>query len=77
MWFDTQIAVFLGAILGSSACICCAIFGAMAGKFAQKGKHKKSVLTFAAGLISFGIASTCIGIIALIIQQPYHVWYPF
>ncbi|MDR2202883.1 MAG: hypothetical protein LBE76_00975, partial [Nitrososphaerota archaeon] len=76
MLFDAQIAVFIGAILGSSAGICGGIWGVMAGLFVRKGLHKNVVLIFAVGLIFFGV-SVCMGIIALIIQQSYHVWYPF
>jgi len=76
MWFDAQIVVYLGVILGISAGGCGSIFGVMASRFVRKRLHKKAVLTFATGLIFLGVASACIGIIALSTQQPYGVWYP-
>jgi uncharacterized membrane protein YfcA len=77
MWFDAQMTGLLGAVLGSVAGVCGGILGVMAGVFARKGKFKKLVLTFAAALIAFGAMSLSAGIIALMMQQPYHVWYLF
>jgi len=77
MWFDVQTAGLLGGALGGVMGICGGIIGIMAGISARKAKFKKIILAITLTLIVFGAILLCFGIIALIMRQPYHVWYPF
>lgn len=77
MWFEPHVSGLIGGIIGGSIGVLGGIWGTMAGLFSRKGKYKKLVLSLAIVLIILGVISLCTGIIALIIRQPYHVWYPF
>jgi MFS family permease len=67
----------LGAVLGVTFGLCGGILGILAGKFSRRGRHKKLVMSFIFVMIVLGVLSLCIGLFALLMGQPYHVWYPF
>jgi uncharacterized membrane protein len=77
MWFDAHIAGLIGGIFGGLIGVCGGIIGIIGGLFVRKGKYKKFTLTLSIALIVLGAISLIIGAIALIMRQPYHVWYPF
>ena len=77
MWFEPYFSGLVGGILGSSIGVLGGVWGTMAGAYSKKGKHKRLVLSLAILLIVFGVISLCTGVYALILRQPYHVWYPF
>ena len=77
MWFNAQMAGLIGGILGGAIGICGGIIGIMGGVFVRQGKYKKVVLTITVVPIVIGVLLLPIGLIALILRQPFHVWYPF
>jgi len=77
MWFNAQTAGLLGGILGGIIGICGGIIGIMGGVFGREGKYIKAVLTIAVVPMVIGVLLLPAGFIALIIRQPFHVWYPF
>ena len=77
MWFDKTIGTVLSVVLLVSMQICYFIWQMMFYKFVKKVKHKKIILSYAVIFIILSAISLCTGIIALISQQPFHVWFPF
>jgi hypothetical protein len=77
-WFDEQTAGVIGGAFG-------VIFGAgfggigggVGGPLAAQGKAKGLVLGMFAVGIACGVILLGIGATALVLGQPYHVWYPF
>lgn len=77
-WFDSQTAGLIGTIIGVGlGAGFGGIGGGVGGPLAGMGKAKGLVLgIFAAGLlIGLGLAIT--GVVALVMSQPYHVWFVF
>ncbi|MEO1008147.1 MAG: hypothetical protein AAFX79_06250 [Planctomycetota bacterium] len=78
MWFDEQTAGIVGAIIGV---VLGAGFGGLGGgiggPLAAAGRARTLVLgVFAAGiLMGLGLAAT--GLLALVLEQPWHVWFVF
>ncbi|MCL2498752.1 MAG: hypothetical protein FWE90_00270 [Defluviitaleaceae bacterium] len=77
MWFDAQTAGLLGGILGGAMGVCGGIIGIMGGVLGRKGKYLKVLLVFAVVPIVIGVLLLPTGLIAFILRQPFHVWYPF
>ena len=77
MWFDAQTSGLIGGILGATVGVCGGVLGTVMGIFARKGKYEKFALISFIILVVFGAISLCVGTIALIMRQPWHVWYPF
>ena len=75
-WFDQQTAGMIGGIIGCLVGGLGALFGCTANYCVTRGK-KKLVYGFFGVSISFGVILLIVGLIALLIKQPYHVWYPF
>ena len=75
-WWTAYHGTLIGAIGGSVIGVCCGGLGAMAGVFAPRGKFKGFVLGSMGVLVLAGIAALAAGITALVLGQPYHVWYP-
>ncbi|MHC4882499.1 MAG: hypothetical protein ACYTEN_08060 [Planctomycetota bacterium] len=77
-WFDEKTAGMIGGILGAGlgGVWCGGVLGGMSSFYIKKGLKKLAYglygLTFLVGLILAGI-----GLIGVITDQPYHVWYPF
>ncbi|MEQ8316673.1 MAG: hypothetical protein RIE77_12440 [Phycisphaerales bacterium] len=77
-WFTEQAAGFVGAVVG-------VIYGAgfgglgggIGGPLAAMGKARTLVVgTFAAGC-AFGLALAATGLVALVLGQPWYVWFVF
>ena len=77
MWFDAATGNMLGGILGASMGVICGLWGTIAGKYASKGKFRQSVSYSAKLIIAVGILLSLAGGIAIIADQPRHVWSPF
>lgn len=71
-WFGTRAAAIGGAIGGSMI----GLWGGLVGFLASRGRAKGFVLVSASALFVVGIASTVLGLTALLIGQPYAVYYP-
>lgn len=78
LWFSEQAAGFVGAAVG-------VIYGAgfgglgggIGGPLAAMGKARTLVVgMFAAGFV-FGVALAATGLVALVLGQPWYVWFVF
>ena len=76
MWFDAQTAGVLGGIFGGVMGVCGGVIGIMSGVFGRDGKYRKVVLTLAVVLVAIGVFLLPIGLVAVLMRQPFHVWYP-
>lgn len=75
MWFDPQTSSMVGGLGGILGCVVGA-WGGLAGIFVRKGKYKRLILSYAIVLLFISIVSLCTGVFALLLKQPFHVWYP-
>lgn len=74
-WWSAQQAGIIGAIGGSAVGIVGALIGSMSFLVAR-GKAKPLFLSVFGVMIAVGVIALCVGVVALIQRQPYHVWYP-
>lgn len=77
MWFDASTGNLIGAVLGTTIGLLGGAWGTLAGISASKGKRRGLVLNMAKIMTAAGVLSCIAGCIALFMDQPYHVWYPF
>lgn len=75
-WWTAQQAGLIGGVAGSVVGILGGILGTIAGIYAPKGKLKGLVYGLAATIIGFGGISLVAGIVALLLRQPFFVYYP-
>lgn len=75
-WWTQQDAALLGAIGGSAIGILGALFGSLVGYFAPRGKFRGFIIPFHLTLVVLGFAILAMGVTAVVLKQPYHVWYP-
>ncbi|MBN1553654.1 MAG: hypothetical protein JXA11_02830 [Phycisphaerae bacterium] len=71
-WWSGTTAGWIGAVGGSVV----GLSGALIGVMCSLGKARRFVLGFHLVMIVLGIASLITGIVALLVKQPYGVWYP-
>ena len=76
MWFTQETAGHLGAWIGSTIGLMGALIGIACGVFVQKGLRKLVYAVFALA-IAVSVILLALGLIALVLGQPYHVWYAF
>ena len=70
-WWSSRMAGLLGGITGSViGCI-----GALIGTLAGLCKARKVVFSLLAGLLVFGVGCLILGLVAVILAQPYSVYY--
>ena len=74
-WWTAQQAGYIGAIGGGAVGLIGALVGSMSFLIVR-GKAKPFMVGVFAAVIAFGIAALCVGIAAIVMKQPYHVWYP-
>jgi hypothetical protein len=70
-WWSQEQSGLIGGVGGSV--IGC--FGALLGLLASKGKARNFVLTSIKIFIGLGILLTIAGFVAVVLKQPYAVWY--
>lgn len=75
-WFDARSSAMIGGIGGSVGGVLGALVGTSAGVLAPQGKGRRFVLGTMMVGAGLGVASLLTGIVAVILGQPYHVWYP-
>lgn len=70
-WTDPQ-GGWVGGIAGSAV----GLLGALVGTLAGLGVARRLTLTFATLGVLVGLVCLAVGVVALVLGQPYHVWYP-
>ena len=75
-WWNETVGTYIGAFGGAGFGVVGGIYGGLAGMLAQKGQARGAVLGFHIALLSLGAVTLCTGVVALILSQPYHVYYP-
>lgn len=78
-WISEQSAWVLGPVLGGGVggVLCGGVGGGLCGLLAQKGKARGFVMGYYVFMLVLGVLSLGVGLAALAVDQPYHVWYPF
>lgn len=78
-WFSEQISIMLGPLLGGGygGLLLGGIGGGLCGPLASKGIAKNFVLTYWILMAATGAALLIAGIVAVLSDQPYRIWYPF
>ncbi|MHC4824257.1 MAG: hypothetical protein ACYTEP_09590 [Planctomycetota bacterium] len=75
-WFSTETSAMVGGFGGAAVGILGGCVGAAAGVLAPKGKGRGFVLGTMTSCAALGVLVLIAGIYALIVGQPYGVWYP-
>ena len=75
-WWNAQTAGLLGGGIGAVCGLLGAVGGTLMGVLAPRGKAKALVMGIVAAMAILGVGGLIVGITALSIGQPYHVWYP-
>jgi hypothetical protein len=75
-WWNETVGTYIGAFGGAGIGTVGGIYGAVAGTLAQQGKARGAVLGFHLGLLTLGAVTLIAGVVALLVSQPYHVYYP-
>jgi hypothetical protein len=75
-WWSTHTGVFVGAIGGGGLGALAGCFGGLIGWLAPRGIARGPILIVHALFVAVGAVSLVAGITAVIMGQPYHVWYP-
>lgn len=75
-WWTNQDAGLIGGLGGSAVGILGGLIGVFAGIFARKGAMKTAVLAMMGLLVFACVVSLIVGVVAVTLGQPYHVWYP-
>lgn len=77
-WFAPELAGLVGGIGGATVGV---LFGGVGGglgsMLASRGTHRTLVLGYFATWGVLGLIGLITGIVALVGDQPYHVYYPF
>ena len=71
-WWDARQAGWLGGILGSSL----GILGAVIGTLSGLGRARRLVLSLTLTTVIVSAFLLVLGVVALVLKQPYAVWYP-
>ena len=75
-WFDNRMSGWIGGVLGTAWGIFGGTIGGLSGILVSRGKGRCWILSLLLfGMILGGI-QFLFGLFALILGQPYHVWYP-
>jgi MFS family permease len=76
-WIEPNtFGAYVGGILGGGGGTLAGLWGALAGMLAPKGKAKALVLGLGIAIASSGAIIAGIGLYALVVGQPYGIWYP-
>lgn len=74
-WWSSQSSVLVGSIGGGGFGAIVGLMGAAAGVLAPRGLARRLVMGAFITAFAIGLAALSAGVYAVIIGQPYHVWY--
>lgn len=75
-WWTSQDSALIGAIGGSAVGVLGGLFGTVVGLCAPKGIARGPVLGSQLALAAVGVLMLIAAVVALLGNQPYHVWFP-
>lgn len=75
-WWSAQTAIWIGSLGGGGLGTLAGLFGAAVGLLAPRGLARGPVLATHLALVLIGAAMLLAGLLALVLGQPYHVYYP-
>lgn len=76
-WFSTEAAIYFGSFGGAGVGVLGGLLGAAAGVLAPQGKGKAFILNSMLVLGCLGVLCLLTGIVAVVMSQPYAIYYPF
>lgn len=76
-WFNGRTGGVVGGVLGCLGGLYGALVGCLCGFLVPRGRGKRWVMGLVLLGTVMGAVSLLFGLSALLIGQPYHVWYPF
>lgn len=76
-WFDPNtFGAYYGAIGGGGTGLLGGIVGTLCGILIPKGKGRRLIMRLMIGAVVLGVVQLIFGVAALILGQPYGIWYP-
>lgn len=75
-WWSEQAGALIGGIGGGVLGTIGGLYGSAMGVLMPRGKGKSIMLPIHFTLLGIGILGLLVGLIAVVIGQPYRVWYP-
>jgi uncharacterized membrane protein len=75
-WWSEQTSALIGAFAGAGLGVLAGLYGTLAGTLAPRGIGRRPMLAVHIALLTLGVATLILRIAALVVGQPYHVWYP-
>lgn len=76
MWYSENLSLWIGILSIGIIALLLALLTLLILKRASKGKWKKTIFTIQKLSIFLGIIVLVVGIVALVVKQEFHVWYP-
>jgi len=75
-WWSQHAAALIGGLGGGGVGILGALLGTLMGTLAPRGIGKGLVIGLQCVLLGIGVVTAVTGLTAMVLGQPYHVWYP-
>lgn len=75
-WFSNRDAGLIGGLGGAGVGVIGGLLGALSGVLAPRGVGRGFVLGTFKLIIVLALATLGVGVYALAVGQPYHVWFP-
>jgi hypothetical protein len=76
-WFNVRTGVYFNSFGGGFWGCYGALFGCLAGFLVPRGKGRRLLMGMIILAVLAGIVHLTVGMTALLVGQPYHVWYGF
>lgn len=76
VWWNEHVGNQVGAWTGGAVGLIGAAYGSSVGLLAARGRARSVVLGVHLVTIAIGVALIATAVVALVMGQPFHVWYP-